>query len=156
MPLPAIIQFISPGRIACSAPVESRCIHLACEKICDGGEAYVWMREHVGFGRQALWQIDRSHMIEENERPHQAPLCVWQNAPDFEAADVAPPLINYQFDHCFISKSPGRATCLRKRAHFQRQPILSAPMPLHSEMVVWLRIHQLEGSTRKSSANLNL
>jgi hypothetical protein len=60
------------------------------------------MWQHVGFAREAPRQINRPDVIEEDERPDHAQSGVRQDAGDLEAAAAAPPLIDYQFDRCFI------------------------------------------------------
>ncbi|MBV8745195.1 MAG: hypothetical protein JO134_09160, partial [Xanthobacteraceae bacterium] len=60
----------------------------------------------VSLARQALGQIDRSHVIEEDERPDHAVARKGQNAADLEGADIAWPLINQQFDHPISPRYP--------------------------------------------------
>ena len=74
MPRPAVIQFTSPGRIACSEPTLSRWRDLALEQIGDGGEADVRMRPHVDAARDAGREVHRPHVVEEHERADHAPL----------------------------------------------------------------------------------
>jgi hypothetical protein len=59
----------------------------------------VRVRAHVRLAHQALGQIDRPHVIEEDEGPDHAVARKGQNAPNFECADAAWPLINQQLDH---------------------------------------------------------
>src|SRR5438445_5714581 len=76
---------------------------LAGEQVRDSRESYVRMGAHIGFSRQALWQICRAHVIQENERAHHAPLRKRQDAADLETTEVTPPLIDHQFDHSLTS-----------------------------------------------------
>src|SRR5215813_8720460 len=70
-----------------------------CEQVSNGGKPDVWMRQYVGVSGQTLWQINRSHMIEENERSYHSPLCKRQSACDLKPTNTALPWINYKFDH---------------------------------------------------------
>ena len=72
---------------------------LAREEIGDRGKPDMRMWQDIRFARQAFGQIDRPHVIEENERSHHTPFPKRQNAPDREISDVALPLINDEFDH---------------------------------------------------------
>ena len=62
-------------------------LDLAIEKIGDGGQADMRVRPHVE--PPARRKGDRPHVIEENERTDHAPAAERQDAPDFEAADIA-------------------------------------------------------------------
>src|SRR5437588_738961 len=79
---------------------------LAREYIGDGAQPDVRMRPHIGFARQAPGELDRPHVVEENEWPDHAAPAGRQQASHLEAADTAPPLIDYLLDHCLDSQTP--------------------------------------------------
>ena len=62
---------------------------LALEQIGDGGKPDMRMRTHVGFARDFRRQVQRPHVVEENEGPDHPPLRERQDAPDFEQTDIA-------------------------------------------------------------------
>ena len=72
---------------------------LPIEQIGDGRESDVWMRPHVDAARDAGRKQGGSHVIEENERPHHASLCGWQDAADLESAEITAALLDDEFDH---------------------------------------------------------
>ena len=44
-------------------------------------------------------KFDRAHVVEEDERPHHAPLCGGQDAADLESAEIAASLLDDEIDH---------------------------------------------------------
>src|ERR1700739_1110948 len=76
---------------------------LAREYVGDGTQPDVRMGPHVGFARQAPRQLDRPHVVEENEWPDHASLAEWQDAAHLADGEAAPPLIDHQLDHCLNS-----------------------------------------------------
>ena len=90
---------------------------LAVEQIGDGRQPDVRMRPHVDRARNARREIDRTHVIEEDERPDHAPLRERQHASDLEAAEVAAPLFDDELDHGKSTPSCRRfASCCAGRA----------------------------------------
>ena len=69
MPRPAVIQLTSPGRIACSDAEAVAMDDLALEQVGHRREADVRVRPHVH--ARARRQLDRPHVVEEDERPDQ-------------------------------------------------------------------------------------
>ena len=62
------------------------------------------MRAHVDAAVDARRQVERADMVEEDERPHHAPLGERQHAADLEtAAQVAAPLLDDHVNHGFHS-----------------------------------------------------
>ena len=99
MPRPAVIQLTSPGRIACSGAHAVAVGHLAFEQVGDGRKADVRVRAHVDAAREARLELRRAHVVEEDERPDHPVRGEGQDAADLEAAEVAPPLVDDEFDH---------------------------------------------------------
>src|SRR5690606_8714297 len=64
------------------------------------------MWTHINVATDPGADVDRSHMVEEDEGPDHAPLCERQDAADFQSAAEAPsPLFDDHFDHGFVSLS---------------------------------------------------
>ena len=89
MPRPAVIQFTSPGRIACSEPTLSRCMISPSNRYVTRRQADVRMRPHVDAARNARRETHRAEMVEEDERPDHPPLGEGKHAADVESAEVA-------------------------------------------------------------------
>jgi hypothetical protein len=93
MPLPAVIQLTSPGRMPWSEPSES-----------------LWIHPLAGL------EVGRAHVVEEDERPDHPPLDEGQDAPDLEAAEVFAARLDHHLNHTNLPKTPERCIAGRLRA----------------------------------------
>lgn len=74
----------------------------AREQIGHRRQADMRMRAHVDAAVDARGQVERSDVVEEDERPHHAPLGERQHAADFEtAAQAAAALLDDHVNHGF-------------------------------------------------------
>src|SRR5512138_103754 len=105
---------------------------LALEEISDRRQTNVRMRPHVHAAWDAWLEIDRSHVIEEDERSHHSALRKGQHAANLEAAEVAAPLWNHELDHGFGLL--GRAARFDYALHGDRQQALQRITPQEFEL----------------------
>src|SRR5436190_21530331 len=72
---------------------------LAIEQVGDRRQADVRMGPDVDAARYARLEANRPEMIEEDERPHHAPLAERQHASHLESAEVAGACVDDEIDH---------------------------------------------------------
>ena len=72
---------------------------LAVEQIGDGRQPDMRMRPDIDRPRKAGREVHRAHVVEEDERADHAALGEGQDAPHFEAAEVAAARFDDEFDH---------------------------------------------------------
>src|ERR1044071_8859080 len=60
------------------------------------------MRTHVHRAGYARWKVHRSHVIQEDEGAHHAPLGKRQNASNFKAAEILATRLDAQLDHAYL------------------------------------------------------
>jgi hypothetical protein len=91
------VDFARPDRLLGRQAVA---VHdFAVEEISDRRQADVRMRPHIHRSRDAGREIDRSHVIEEDERADHAAFGIRQHASDLKAAEIATALFNDDVDH---------------------------------------------------------
>src|SRR5690606_42012526 len=87
------IDFLWPNYLLVAQAIAMH--HLASKQVGHRCKANVRMRADVHAPIKAWREIERSHVVEEDERPHHAPLCEWQYATNFKtAAKIATPLLD--------------------------------------------------------------
>jgi hypothetical protein len=57
------------------------------------------VRPHIRLAWQAFRQFHRTEMVEKYERTHHVAVGVWQDSPDLEASEAAPPLVDQHDAH---------------------------------------------------------
>src|SRR5581483_7323292 len=99
-------------------------------QIGDGGEPDMRMRANVGLARHLRRKLQRTHVIEEYERAHHAPLSERQDAPDFQEADAARTRGDDEGEHGIsIVSLPGLT-----RQSIMQEKIGSRVKPAHDEV----------------------
>src|SRR3546814_4483919 len=78
-------------------------------RISDWSRRVLFRSPHIHAVWNAAGEIDGPHMVEENERPHHPPFREGQDAPYFEAAQIATTLRDHEVQHASSSSKLSRA-----------------------------------------------
>src|SRR3546814_1900275 len=73
-------------------------------RISDWSRRVLFRSPHIHAVWNAAGEIDGPHMVEENERPHHPPFREGQDAPYFEAAQIATTLRDHEVQHASRSE----------------------------------------------------
>src|SRR5262249_47732623 len=89
------------------------------------------MRSNINRSRNALWEVNRTHMIEEYEGANHTALRAGEDATDLKTSEVAPPLVQDEIDHGLFTAISERRTqpspiCARSQSCSSKTPRSSA------------------------------